>query len=87
MRYEVKSNPEGAAQDYDAIVSKGLLDLELVKLALKETVPHFTANPHLLIEPTKKSVELLIELGVFAEDTDMSNLFSTSLYDRAITLQ
>lgn len=77
----MKADPERAARHVHAAIGRGLVELDTMTAALKSPMMHPIADPHAIVEATRRLQDFQAEIGALPKAVPIEALFDTSFYD------
>ena len=80
----LKRDPDRAAPAVAATLAKGIVDLEIIKAALKSPATKFVIDPREVIGPAKAMEAYQVKLGSLEKELPFDGLFETQFYERAL---
>ncbi len=76
-------DPDKAAPAVAANLAKGIVDLEIIKAALKSPATRFVIDPREVIAPSKAMEAYQVKLGSLKEAAPLDALFDVRFYEKA----
>jgi NitT/TauT family transport system substrate-binding protein len=76
-------DPDRAAPHVAAHLAKGIVDIEIIKAALKSPATKFVIDPNSVIGPAKAMEAYQVKLGSLKEAAPLDDLFDTRFFDKA----
>lgn len=76
-------DPDRAAPAVAANLAKGIVDLEVIKAALKSPATKFVIDPREVIAPSKAMEAYQVKLGSLKEATPLDDLFDVRFFEKA----
>ncbi len=75
-------DPDRAAPHVAANLAKGIVDLDIIKAALKSPASKFVIDPRQIIGPSKAMEAYQVKLGSLKEAAPLDDLFDVSFYEK-----
>jgi NitT/TauT family transport system substrate-binding protein len=79
----LKRDPDRAAPAVAATLAKGIVDLEIIKAALKSPATKFVIDPREVIGPAKAMEAYQVKLGSLKEAANLDELFDVRFFEKA----
>ena len=79
----LKRDPDRAAPAVAATLAKGIVDLEIIKAALKSPATKFIIDPREVIGPAKAMEAYQVKLGSLKEAANLDELFDVRFFEKA----
>ncbi|TAJ88811.1 ABC transporter substrate-binding protein [Reyranella sp.] len=76
-------DPDRAAPAVAATLAKGIVDLEIIKAALKSPATKFVIDPRQVIAPAKAMEAYQVKLGSLKEAANLDDLFDVRFFEKA----
>ena len=76
-------DPDKAAPAVAANLAKGIVNLEIIKTALKSPATKFVIDPREVIAPSKAMEAYQVKLGSLKEAAPLDDLFDVRFYEKA----
>ena len=76
-------DPDRAAPAVAATLAKGIVDLEIIKAALKSPATKFVIDPREVIGPAKAMEAYQVKLGSLKEAANLDDLFDVRFFEKA----
>lgn len=76
-------DPDAAAPAVAANLAKGIVDLEIIKAALKSPATKFVIDPREVIAPSKAMEAYQVKLGSLKEASPLDDLFDVRFFEKA----
>ncbi len=76
-------DPDRAAPAVAATLAKGIVDLEIIKAALKSPATKFVIDPRQVIGPAKAMEAYQVKLGSLKEAANLDDLFDVRFFEKA----
>jgi len=80
----ILGDPARAATSVGAVIGRGLVEPDLLLRALTSPAMSPVADPHAILDATRKLEAFQADLGGLAKRVDVDALFDTSFYDAAV---
>lgn len=80
----LKSNPDKSAEIISHFIGAGLVSAATLKKALESPSTNFVADPRKIVASTQTMQDFQQKMGTLAHPVDLSSLFDTSLYEKAV---
>jgi NitT/TauT family transport system substrate-binding protein len=76
-------DPDRAAPAVAATLAKGIVDLDIIKAALKSPATKFVIDPRQVVAPAKEMEAYQVKLGSLKEAANLDELFDLSFFEKA----
>ncbi len=76
-------DPDRAAPAVAATLAKGIVDLDIIKAALKSPATRFVIDPRQVVAPAKEMEAYQVKLGSLKEAANLDELFDLSFFEKA----
>lgn len=82
-RLLLEKDPDRAATAVAANLGKGLVELDVIKAALRSPATRFVVDPRVVIEPAKAMEAYQVKLGSVKEAVSLEGLFDVRFFEQA----
>lgn len=79
----IHRNPQRAAAHYLKYIGGGLVDPALVEHVIASIPDRFIIDPQVLVEPTQRIADLMVQLGYLKASPQMNQIFERKFYEAA----
>lgn len=76
-------DPDRAAPAVAATLAKGIVDLDIIKAALKSPATKFVIDPRQVVAPAKEMEAYQVKLGSLKEAANLDELFDLTFFEKA----
>jgi NitT/TauT family transport system substrate-binding protein len=76
-------DPDRAAPAVAATLAKGIVDLDIIKAALKSPATRFVIDPRQVVAPAKEMEAYQVKLGSLKEAANLDELFDLTFFEKA----